>query len=432
MEKKNVLVITKGSWSNTNNTGNTLNNFFSGWNGDIYSIACSAEPSNDTICKRHFVLPEKDLIKKLIERRKDFGYEDHNNLDSDKIAKEEEEFYGYYRTHKSHFKYLSRDILWRIAGWKSKELDGFLKSINVDCIFMVGYGQSYLYDILHYVVKKIDKPYYIAFMDDYYTLKQVSASPCFWIRRFYLRMIIRKTVRDACALYAISPKQAREYSSLLKRKFVVLNKFCNISEIENHKNEENETIRIIYAGNIMCGRYKTLGLVAEAVHRFNEDNINVVLSIYTRNPLTERIKKHLHIYGNVIFGGSISAEEVENKLKESDIVLHVESFDLHERYDTRLSFSTKIVDYLRLGKCIFAIGWSKSASMEYLKDKDAAVLAYKQKEIYPKLYSLIQEPELRKQYETKAYLCGQSNHSIALRDSIFLKIMEPEECQEHQ
>lgn len=422
-KSKSVLVITKGAWRNNNNTGNTLNNFFSDWDGDVVSIACSAEPSNDNICKRHFVLPEKDLIRKLKENTEHFGYEEVNSFNNDQIVKDDEEFYDYFRTHRSHFKYLSRDFLWLIAGWKSRELDEFLDSIKVDCIFMVGYGQSYLYSILQYVVERIKKPYYIAFMDDYYTLKQVSASPFFWIRRVYMRKIIRRTVRSAHAIYAISPKQAKEYSRAFKRDIIVLNKFCDCKELSKHNAniEPNSQINILYAGNIMCGRYKTLGIVADIIHKYKDDSKSIVFTIYTRNPLTKDIRKYLKFHENVVFGGAISAEEVEEKILESDIVLHVESFDLHERYDTRLSFSTKIVDYFRLGKCILAIGWPGSASMEYLKDNDAAILAYNREEIYNKLVSLINNPQLRIEYENKAFECGRRNHSDIRKKEIFLQ-----------
>ena len=106
----------------------------------------------------------------------------------------------------------------------------------------------------------------------------------------------------------------------------------------------------------------------------------------------------------------VSSEEIAVIQKEADILIHVESFALKDRLKVRLSFSTKLVDYFKSGRCIFAVGSRKLASIDYLSKNQGAVIAYKESEIKRKLERLISSPKLRKKYAHKAWECGRRNH----------------------
>ena len=115
---------------------------------------------------------------------------------------------------------------------------------------------------------------------------------------------------------------------------------------------------------------------------------------------------------DVIFHGRISNEEVKNVQAAADILLHVENFSLKDKLTTRLSFSTKLVDYFYQGKCIFAVGPKDVASIDYLMKNDAAVVATNEKEIYEKLKMLVENPDIIREYGDKAWDCGKRNHKI--------------------
>ena len=79
--------------------------------------------------------------------------------------------------------------------------------------------------------------------------------------------------------------------------------------------------------------------------------------------------------------------------------------------DARLSFSTKLTDYFKNGKCIFAIGDKKIAPIIYLRDNDCAVIANEYSEIEERLRYIIDKPERIQEYSRKAYECGKKNHN---------------------
>ena len=91
-------------------------------------------------------------------------------------------------------------------------------------------------------------------------------------------------------------------------------------------------------------------------------------------------------------------------------MLHVESFDLHNRLLTEILFSTKVIDCLASGAAIMAVCWEKHAAFQYLKKQDAAITASSIEEIYNKLLNISKNPSLIGEYAKKAYDCGVQNH----------------------
>ena len=110
------------------------------------------------------------------------------------------------------------------------------------------------------------------------------------------------------------------------------------------------------------------------------------------------------------FHEAVPKQEVEAIQKNADVVVFAESLEKAHKYAARLSFSTKLTDYFKSGKCIFAIGDKAIAPIEYLKENDAAVIATDYKEIEEELKALIESPETIKRYGRNAFECGRRNH----------------------
>ena len=114
--------------------------------------------------------------------------------------------------------------------------------------------------------------------------------------------------------------------------------------------------------------------------------------------------------GGVFFHGKISNNEVKEKQATADVLVHVEDFSYRNRMKVRLSFSTKIVDYLAKGKAIFAVGPKDVASIEYLLDKDVAIVATKKAEVEKELKKIVSDPMILLKYGEKAYRVCKKKH----------------------
>ena len=98
------------------------------------------------------------------------------------------------------------------------------------------------------------------------------------------------------------------------------------------------------------------------------------------------------------------------KYRNSDIALHIESFDLKYKLATRVSFSTKIIDCLSGGCALMVVAWKKHSGLTYLKKEDADICIDNLKEVYNVINALVHNEEILNQYKEKAMECLKKNH----------------------
>ena len=107
---------------------------------------------------------------------------------------------------------------------------------------------------------------------------------------------------------------------------------------------------------------------------------------------------------------------------------------LKEKLETRLSFSTKLVDYFERGKCILAVGWSEAASISYLKENTAAIVIDNIEDIELVLNEVLNNQARITEYAIQSWELGRRNHQIEIiRDNFYntLKILVKEDYNEN-
>jgi hypothetical protein len=177
--------------------------------------------------------------------------------------------------------------------------------------------------------------------------------------------------------------------------------------------EVSKPIKMLYAGNLYSGRYRTIKKLAKTIGKINSGEIKYQLSVYSATPLSNRQIKKINKAKGCAFYGRVTEKRVSELQKESDMVLHVEPFTLKGSLLCRLSFSTKLVDYFYNSKCIFAIGHKRCSSMQYLKNNNCAIVHTDLKEIEMSLLKILDDEEIITKYQQSAYNCGEKNHQIS-------------------
>ena len=174
---------------------------------------------------------------------------------------------------------------------------------------------------------------------------------------------------------------------------------------------------MVYMGQVLYGRIYSLIDIAEAIKAINRNETKILLYVYTNNAITDDMKHQLMDGGYVFLMPPVPYSEVPKIIGENDIVVFVESFNPRFCKIARLSFSTKICDYLASNKCIFAVGPSDIAPMEYFKDEDAAIVANNTDDIKKKL-QLLTDRVIVTEYVRKAQECLRRNHDRTNMDAI--------------
>ena len=404
MEKKKVLVVGINPW--IDNTGiNTLINFFDGWGADaVAHIYTRDKLPNTRVCNNFFQISETKVVKSVVVRSVKTG----GTVCNTPTQKPQSE-HAVYKKPAGAGKQLLRELIWKFGKWKTREMDAFLEEFAPDVLFFPVYSNVYMCRLQNYIANKLKKPVVLYSSDDNYSYTAVRHTPLPLLHRFWLRHQEKKLFKRASKVLVISPRQKEEYDQLFGIDCGVLTKGIDFSQVQYEPKPVGDPIRMVYTGKLIIGRWKSLAKIAEALGEINREKTKMVLDIYTTDALTEEQKAALNRNGCTV-RGALELDQVQQVQKEADVLVFVESLEKKFRYTARLSFSTKITDYLKSGKCIFAVGDSQIAPIDYFRRFDSAITATSYAQIGEKLAMLAGDASLIEAYGRKAFDCGKMNH----------------------
>ena len=403
-----ILIVSHTPWDENNSFGNTFSNFFGGNVGyEIANIYCMSGTPNTNVCGRFFQISEKHLLKNLLCRKNKSGIEvknSPNEFNSDRLLIKKIKLLRW------QVFFWVRDFIWLIGRWRSKDLDFFIDSFSPDLIFQPIYSCTYVNRIGQYVKKRTSAPMVGFVSDDVYTFKQFSLSPFFWFDRLIKRKNIRETIKLCKRLYTSADDQRDEYARIFKIPCESLYKGCTFYEYKDII--VHHPIRLVYTGNIGSGRWRVLAELVDVLKSLQEESISSHLFIYSASPVTKKMMSRLNVDGVSSFEGAVPVSKIRGIQEGADILVHVEPFSLSERYSARLSFSTKIIDYFAVGRCILAIGWDGSSSIRYLQRNNAAYVITSLQRLKTEIRALLSNQALIESTARLGYECGVSHHSM--------------------
>lgn len=415
-----ILILSGTPWDDNNSFGNTFSNLFGDLpNIEIANIYCSYGVPNNSIVSQCFQISLRNLVMNLLNSDVPTGQiivDPNQGID---MQGKEKKAIDFAKKKRLQIFFWARDFIWKIGRWDSPELRKFIDDFAPDLLYIPVYYSNYLLDIGLFLKSYTGTRMIAHISDDCYSLRQFSLSPLYWIDRFVKRKKIRALVRQADFLHVISDIQKSEYEQQLGVECRLFRKGLVFDDQLRYRHWLHNPIRFVYTGNIGNGRWRSLAQIGRALEECNKQRITAELYIYTFTPLNNRMKKALDIKNTVHYMGGVSSDEVLNIQKEADVLIHVESLNLKERLKVHQSFSTKLVDYMHTGNCIFAVGTKDIASIDYLLKYDAAIVATTQAEISDKLRHMLEKPDVILEYGNNAWNAGKKNHQKEIVSKIF-------------
>lgn len=412
-----VLIVGRVAWTANQST---LSSIFHNYPAENLAYICIETQEPDYgCCANHFQISEIALIKRLFNKKTKTGRRREPSIQSNEeqsLERSEASTMRWVRKHRSSLFLYVRELLWRFGGWKTKELQDFIHDFNPDVLFFVGDPLPLINRLHKYVLNVTGLPAAIFMMDDIWSYK---------IGHTLLRYLLRKEVKSlipACsAHFAISEMMKREYDDLFNINCVILTKAITERETKPEFFHLHHPIQMVYTGKLIYGREKSLAKVAEALSEINADGkVKAELHIYTQTEITTKLDKVLNIKRSSYLHKPVPYAAVAKVLEASDVVLFVESLEHSQKYIARLSFSTKVTDYLASGKCIVAIGDKEIAPIDYLKNNNAALVCSDYEEIKRQIMELLNEPERIGLYAECGYNLGIRNHNEDLMEKRLL------------
>lgn len=410
-----LLVLTLNAWDETGSTGNTISNLLRDSEDiEVANIFCRNEKVNNSICKNYFQITESQIIKSLLPNHKcgrAFEIESTNTVENDDANILVNNALGnFLRKYRPASLLFARELIWSIPTWKNERLDSFLKSFQPDVIYMHGHTNIYMHRLMEYCSKKTGAKIAMFYGDDMYGRKY--RWPIGYLFETLYRKRLRRSISISSLLFGGSLKLCKEYSSLFGKDFIPMFKQCDLSKVKG-KTSVGNPIRIVYAGNLLFGREDAMVRLIKYIEQVNQETTGrkYQIDIFSNTMPKASAQMLFEKSDFVEFKGRRPYSEVCEVMNESDLVLFLESFEKKNIRETRLSFSTKIIDCMQADSAMLAIGPSEIASMEYIKENKIGLTASSLDDIHALLMTISEKPQLIIESASEKFQYADWHHS---------------------
>lgn len=367
-----ILIVSRTPWDNTNSFGNTFSNIFGGMPDiEIYNICCQAGVNNNNIVRGAYQMTDSTVLRSIAGKSAGCTMGKGDKKEEDKIE-----------TRLPHKRitlfYICRELLWKAGHWKSKSLDRFIDSVKPDLLYLPIYRSGYMVDVQKYIIRKTRVPSVAHITDDIYGYApDKQSNPLKTAYQTYLRNKIRGIMRMISYGEVFAADMASEYKKEFGKEFYLIGKGINVEDIEpNTEYQKSDTIHFVYTGNYGGERGRQLVTLAESIRTLLiEKGVSACLDIYSTTQADSVTDKALINSGCVNLCGGVNSEKLRHIQRKADFLVHVEGFSPMAIYESRLSFSTKIIDYLLAQRPILAIGPIEVNSIKALKLNNLALIA---------------------------------------------------------
>lgn len=379
-----VLVISVYDYHNgMDATSITLRSFFNHWPTDrICHIHCETYEVLENTNPFGFNLNISDIkfnkILHYLKKKKDNIF-DNSLLNNDVVVIKSSSFVSILKQKIKLFFSASADLLsYKI----SSNLESFILTQNPEVIYVIPSSRRIIRLVIE-LNKRFSIPIIPHFMDDWPSTIYKD-SILFYFQRKLTLNDLNSLLNKCKKALVISKAMEREYTEryLGIKFFTLMNALPTYLGEKNEFIKTNEKISFCYAGGLHLNRWSSLLFICKALKQI----ANTELIIYTKLSDWNNVSSKFSEYTFIKYGGFLKTNDTLNVLKEHDYLVFVESFDQGVKKYTKLSISTKIPEYLCLGKPIIAIGPSDIASINYFKVNDSAlVLDEQNKNLWKKL-----------------------------------------------
>ena len=421
-----VLIMDHNAFHEKKNNGKTKSALFSGYPKDkLAQFYIFNESPSYTVCGNFFRMTDYDILRANVRFKTASGrvLTEWDDIKPEHLyVTNQDDLKGLHRILYKAMENrlpsieLAREVAWRKSIWQASDLIQWLDEYNPQVIFTLGSNCVFFHKIIHWIKQRYNTKLFLYSTDDYTFVRSV-VSPIAWINHFRYMYWFKKSIAKAEKFYAISPAMKKEYVN----RFKILNAGLltnSISECELTPEpvQGGNYIRLIYAGGMHYNRWKVLSWLGDCLEQLQKEGCYGILDIYCPSLPSRKIIEALTKFSCVNYKGSLNSEALRNEINKSNVLVHVEAFDRASIKKTRLSLSTKIPEYMMSNRCILAIGPNKVASMQYLKENNAALCINSLKDMKDIQHHL---------FDSKFRgVMGKSARKIAMQNHSLLKMQQ--------
>ena len=423
-----LLIVSNCCLSNSTSNGRTLKNFLIGWPKDKLAQFCIHFDDPDySMCSNYYRVSDRDALNAfklkgvksgVVDPEQNRIAENSRNVTSTNSSDEK-------KVGRNAFSAYIREIVWDSKKWKGDYFDNWIKEFNPEVVLLQAGDNGFLCRICLEISNMYNIPIVIYNSESYYFKNFDHMRSSGWKKLFFpifkrrFRKDFKRLMAKAHSAIYCCDMLTEDYRMVFDTPGVTIYtatevKPCDKSDVAPH------TFKISYLGNLGVGRSDGLITIANALQSISPD---LRLDIYGKIH-NDSIKNAFDSCPGINYKGFVSYDQVKDVMRDSDVLVHTENFSDYYRKDLKYAFSTKIADSLASGTCFLLYAPAEIAASQYLIRNNAAYVVSDENELKEMLERLINDPESRNKYLTKAKELVETNHVYSKNSKTFQKILK--------
>ena len=423
-KKKKILILSNNALSKSSSNGRTLENLLLGWPknklAQLYII--SDEPDFD-VCNNYYFVSDLDAVKALFGKLNDGRVQYKNESREIQLNKRPN---VNNKIKKNAFTMLARELVWGTKKWMNFGFNEWVSSYQPEVILLQAGDSAFMCNLAQNLSRKFEAPLIIYNSEGYY-FKNYDYFRAKGFSHFlypvYKKLFchsFEKTIKLASMSIYICEALKKEYDTTFNLPSETIYTATTLKPFDMvRKKIKCDDFTVSYLGNLGVGRLDSLCEIGEILNCIDP---NAHLDIYGKCP-NEKNRKKMEESKGIRYKGFISYEQVIKVMHESDLLVHVESFEEFYREDSKFAFSTKIADSLASGTCFLLYAPKEMACYQYLQNNNAAYVASNKNELEKCIRAIIHEKDGRKKFLDNAQRLVLKNHDAKKNAEHFQELL---------
>ena len=358
-----VLLIAAQPFRPSENSRSVMTCFSAFDPQEVVQVFSDARTPIKGLASQYFQITDKRLLKRRFKKEPDviFHRETLSETEAEAVNLRPKLFRkrgGFYR--------LLRAVIWKKKYWDTQKLESFVEDFSPDLVYVCWGPDLWQMDLAIHFATERKLPLVVSIMDDCFA--NFGKRRSLWDKKY--ERLFRETFSkllslNPCGVY-ISEKIRDKYHSEFCLDGIVV---PVASSWAVRQPDVSSFLRgpFTYMGNLESGRDEALYAFAQALAK--ADKKEKVL-VYSKD--CEKAKKRLPS-PNIEWMAPLPYDQLPEIEAKAGVLISCEGFSQENIDKARYSLSTKVGDCLRSGKVLLSLGPVGAGSVDYLKEKDAAL-----------------------------------------------------------
>ncbi len=410
MEMPRILVISHTPFRSSDSMGSTLGAYFTDYDPEnMAQFYIKPINPNMNVCQNYFCVTDDEILKKLINPFKRpigraFRLGENAFLESNKAAATgvAGNMAGAHRA----VGLIIRNVIWGTGVWNNKKFKNWVKSFDPQIILVQPGDFTYIIKLATKLSKKLEVPLMIHQSEAYYLKRTLETTLLYKLYYRGFRKQFEKMMKRAKHCVYLCDALKRDYDAVFSTPSSVIMKPTALVPEKEQKPFDPQNIRFVYAGNLglAVGRSTPLLRMGKALKSLGQK-----IDVYT--PSTGKHLSELTEENGIIMHAAVPYSELQEIIRQSDFLVHIESDDEWHKADLKYAFSTKIADMLASGRCAVVYGPAENAGIAYLRDNGLALVVENEAALWSSISGLLENADMREGFVRRALYQAEKHHN---------------------